>query len=83
MKKLKITGCNDCPFKATEYDDFAVGSDYITRCTLANHLEYPESLIDMHDSKKGEFTNNIKTPSWCPIKENSLQIGYKNIEGKP
>jgi len=72
-----ITGCIDCPFRFHEYDDYALGHDTIESCNLAVDLNLDEYFIDSYDTKnQDELT--LKTPKWCPLKNNSLLLTFKN-----
>jgi hypothetical protein len=67
--KIKIIkGCYECPFRYTDYDDYAIGNDTCEICVFARNMDLPDYFIA---SYKREFDDEIvfDTPEWCPIKE--------------
>lgn len=71
MKEVKVKGCEDCLFRYTDYDDFAVDSDTLEKCILAENLEYKEYIIDIYDTKQNQ-ESKLNTPSWCPLIKDSI-----------
>jgi hypothetical protein len=63
-----IKGCYECPFRYSDYDDWAVGDDTCEICVLAQNMNLPDYFIVCY--KRG-FDDDIAldTPEWCPIKE--------------
>lgn len=76
VEKLNVSGCVDCPFAYTEYDDFATGVDSLEICGLAQFNKLELITIKAYDSKEGEEISNDDTPKWCPIKNKLLVIEY-------
>lgn len=80
MKKT-ITGCHDCPFRYSDFDDFAVGNDTLEICTLAQHEQLPNYFIDCYDTKDdGEPKETYPAPEWCPLQKESLTLELKYSE---
>ncbi len=71
-KNIKVTGCSNCPFMASDYDDFAVGYDTIDKCMMAKYLDFKETVIDIYNMF--EEDNKRETPDWCPLKANQKYI---------
>lgn len=67
-----VTGCNDCPFRYSDYDDYAIGNDTLEICTLKMQLDQQKKVNSDYfiDSYKRNETNkeSFKTPEWCPLK---------------
>ena len=85
--KYTVSGCGDCLFRYTEWDDYATYHDTTEICILNhNHwITHPESrqnfeyIITSYDGGAEEI--EIKTPMWCPLKTNSVSIKFKE-DGK-
>jgi hypothetical protein len=78
MQTIKVTGCVDCPFHYTNYDDFAVGNDTLEICLLKQRMDTENKVnadyfIDCWDTKHSEDIV-LKTPEWCPIKSEGVTI---------
>lgn len=71
-----IKGCFECPFRYSDYDDFAIGDDTIEVCTLAQHLRLKQYFIDSYDTKANQSYKKLKTPIWCPVKEKPLLLKF-------
>jgi hypothetical protein len=77
MNEIKTSGCINCPFRYTNYDDYAIGNDILEECLLRMYLNHKEGLyvdyfILSYDSKTGKIPKKILTPAWCPIKTNPI-----------
>lgn len=70
--KIKVTKCNNCPFKVSNYDDFAVGYDTVLQCNLKSYLGFKSTILRIFDSINGEPI--IPIPSDCPIKDIDIKI---------
>jgi len=75
IKHIEVSKCENCPFFAEEYDDFAVGYDTYTYCTLAKFLNLKDNFIAVYNMSDENVT--INTPQWCPLKEYSFSIRKK------
>lgn len=80
MKKIEVTKCKECPFISWEVD---YEKDYIGAvCTLALNLKldppmsYGGTLISMGCNEEEE-EEEITTPEWCPLIDNSYEISRK------
>lgn len=71
--KIKVTKCNNCPFKVSNYDDFALGDDTLLECNLKSYLGISDTFIGSYnladDSEK-----LIPIPEDCPIKDIDIKI---------
>lgn len=70
-----IKGCFECPFRYSDYDDFAVGDDTLEVCTLAREMKLKNYFIYMYDTKQNQHAK-LKTPKWCPIRTKPLLLKY-------
>lgn len=75
MKEISIRGCGECPFRYTNWDDFAVGNDTLEICTISMNLGFQKYFIDCYDTKNEEEPE-LLTPDWCPLKQNSILFKY-------
>jgi hypothetical protein len=75
IKRIEVSKCENCPFFAEEYDDFAVGYDTYTYCTLAKFLNLKESFIAVYNMGDDDYT--INTPKWCPLNNFNISIKKK------
>jgi len=73
MKKT-INFCGNCPFKYSDYDDFALGYSTVTTCTLARSLKLKDDCILVSD---GDV--ELKTPEWCPLKTEEFTFCFKEF----
>jgi hypothetical protein len=73
MKKT-INFCGNCPFKYSDYDDWAVGYSTCTVCTLAQFLKLNEYLILVSNGDE-----EVKTPDWCPLKTDEYTFNFKEF----
>ena len=71
-KSLKIKGCNDCPFRCVNYDDYAVGPDSMDTCNLATHYNQSETFLRVYNASDSD--KPIPTPKWCPLGKSTLKI---------
>lgn len=71
---IKVTGCEDCPFRNHDYDDWAVGSDTLELCMLKQHIDPSSSdyFIDVYSSRDQD--RELVTPEWCPLKGDGFTI---------
>lgn len=73
---INVKNCSDCPFKHTEYDDYAIGDSFTEICTLASNLNLNDYFIDSYSNdKNGSKKKNI--PDWCPIKNKPTLVKLK------
>lgn len=89
LKEIKVNNCENCPFRAIDYDDFSVGYDSMDTCLLAMYNEQEDYLIQVYnindrfecqgcdedDDCKCE-PKEIVTPKWCPLLGNTINISY-------
>ena len=71
-KNIKVTGCSNCPFMVSDYDDYAVGYDTIDKCSLAVFLNLKNTVIEVYNMFEENGERN--TPDWCPLKANQKYI---------
>ena len=69
MKKINVSGCIDCPFRGSEFNDYAVGFDSIDSCELARFFNYKDNIIVVYNMCDED--SKLETPKWCPLKENT------------
>lgn len=67
--------CSTCPFRTSEYDDWAVGDDTVFSCGLQNFLGLPESSI-ITTCNMSDIPRVMEKPEWCPL--NNLKITVSN-----
>ena len=79
MKKI-INFCGNCPFRYSDYDDFAVGDSTAEVCTLAMYKKFEDYFILFHN---GDIDNDdgdgMKTPEWCPLKTEEHTFEFKEF----
>lgn len=75
MENIKINGCYNCPFKITDWDDFAVGKDTHEKCSLAIFKGEPEYIILVHNLGDEE---ELITPEWCPMRTKDVLVEYEH-----
>jgi len=73
MKKT-INFCGNCPFKYSNYDDYALGYSTVTTCTLSKFLKLEDDCILVSDGEK-----ELKTPNWCPLKTDEFTFDFKEF----
>ena len=73
MKKT-INFCGNCPFKYSDYDDYALGYSTVTTCTLSKFLKLEDDCILVSDGDA-----ELKTPIWCPLKTDEFTFDFKEF----
>lgn len=76
MKKI-VNFCGNCPFRYSDYDDFAIGYSTATNCTLAMFLRQKDYCILMSDGDE-----EVKTPEWCPLKNEEFTFNFKEFSAE-
>ncbi len=71
--EIKVTGCNNCPFRVIDYDGNVIGYDSLDYCKLQrfltrNYDKHVKDTIRVYDSFEEDW-DDIETPEWCPLKE--------------
>lgn len=76
--KITVEGCSNCPFKHSEYDDYALGFDTLDICVLSRFLNEKEYLIEAYDSyskeKRHRRLRSVRNPKWCPLNNKDLMV---------
>ena len=67
MKTIKVKDCNDCPFRATVYNDNTLGDDAVEHCSLSN------KLIKSYDSHL-EQVIILEKPYWCNLEPMQINV---------
>jgi len=75
MIEFIVKGCNDCPFKQINYNDYATGHDTIEYCNLCKIMGDIENILEIYDSFKKD--KPTETPIWCPLKGDGIIIKIK------
>ena len=83
-KEIKITNCQDCPFKNYSYDDFALGDSESYHCNLLQQT-WKEDFIESGKVGKMDYfiyfykngkvkSKNKKTLDRCPLLNNDIKV---------
>lgn len=75
MIEFIVKGCNDCPFKQINYNDYATGHDTIEYCNLCKSMGDTDNILEIYDSFKKD--KPTETPDWCPLKGGEICIKFE------
>ena len=70
--ELNVKSCLDCPFRYSDYDDWAIGDDIEDNCTLAQYLNFNEYTITSRNL--GDKFKMVGRPEWCPLNKEDIKI---------
>lgn len=64
-KVIEVKDCNNCPFCIYDIDYESVGDSHLAYCAA---LDFSNILYT------GEGHGKLKTPEWCPLKQESITV---------
>jgi len=66
-----VTGCGDCMFCCSSYDDFSMGSAWTHTCNIQVDRSFNEQKSDIPMFMDVEEETGVPiTPDWCELKKN-------------
>jgi len=69
--QVKVSGCVNCPFVSSEFDDYALNYDSTDICTLSKNLGNNEYIIWLGNRNDEE---SYATPEWCPLRNEKFLL---------